>query len=431
MIGDIIVAVISVILSIIWKLAIIWAPLLLGWLAFFLWHHFVVERFISGIEFSLLEIHIPREMKRPLQAMELFYTNGLYHMSQKGGWESYWQGAVHFWYSLEMVGIGGRVRFFIRVPSRLKKLVTTQIYAQYPQVRVEEVEDYTLKMPRYRADGNWYLWGCEFKLIQHDAYPIKTYKQWGLEEAGLKEEEKVDPMTPIIEYLGSLDPGVQVWIQIIIRQSAKRWHEHGTVAHHLDFIQEAERVLNQALDPYTKKGLNVDGSTYKEIRMPDTIKQRIKFIKEKMSKLHFDVGIRQIVLADKRLVSQNEFNGWRRSSRLLWRQYTDPDANGFSRFNSTQYDQPFADPTGKLLEKRKNRFLTYFKLRTMYYPPILMSFKYPLVLSIFFPSNVPEYFVLSTEELATIFHFPGLVSEAPAFKRIETKVAKPPSNLPF
>jgi hypothetical protein len=67
----------------------------------------------------------------------------------------------------------------------------------------------------------------------------------------------------------------------------------------------------------------------------------------------------------------------------------------------------------------------------MYYPPILMSFKYPMILDIFFPSNVPEYFVLSVEELATIFHFPGLVSEAPAFKRIETKVAKPPSNLPF
>lgn len=431
MFADIIIGIIAFIIAAIWKLAIIWAPLLLGWLAYFLWHHFVVERFISGIEFSVLEVTVPREMKRPLQAMELFFSNALYHMSGKGGWETYWQGAVHFWYSLEIAGIDGKVRFFIRVPSRLKKLTETQLYAQYPQVRIEEVEDYTLRIPRYREDGNWYLWGCDFKLAQPDPFPIKTYVKWGLEEAGAKEEEKVDPITPVIEFLGSLDRGVQVWIQIIIRQSAKKYPDPHGGFHKIGFIDEAQRLLEERLDPYTKKGINPDGSSFKEIRMPDTIKPYVKAIKDKMSKLHFDVGIRQIVLADKRLVSKETFNGWRRASRLLWRQYTDPDGNSFARFNSIQYDSTWADPTGKLLERRKNRALTYYKLRNMYYPPILMSFTYPKILSLFFPSDKPEYFVLSIEELATIFHFPGLVSEAPAFKRIDTKVAKPPSNLPF
>ena len=38
--------------------------------------------------------------------------------------------------------------------------------------------------------------------------------------------------------------------------------------------------------------------------------------------------------------------------------------------------------------------------------------------------------VLNSEELATIYHFPGQVAETPTFKRIESKRAEPPQNLP-
>jgi hypothetical protein len=67
----------------------------------------------------------------------------------------------------------------------------------------------------------------------------------------------------------------------------------------------------------------------------------------------------------------------------------------------------------------------------MFYPPILASFNYPKLISYFFPANKPEYFVLSTTELATLYHFPGMVSETPSFQRLETKTSKPPSNLPI
>jgi hypothetical protein len=41
------------------------------------------------------------------------------------------------------------------------------------------------------------------------------------------------------------------------------------------------------------------------------------------------------------------------------------------------------------------------------------------------------YFVLNTEELATIFHLPGGVATTPAFDRIGSKKAEAPSNLPL
>ncbi len=433
MFSEIILTIILMILGFIWKTAIIWAPLLLGWLAFFLWHHYVSEQFIGGIEWTLLEVTVPREMQKTPLAMELFLSNALYHMSMKGVWETYWQGAVHFWYSLEMIGIDGRVRFIIRVPSRLKKMVETQLYAQYPQVRLDEVEDYTLPIPRYRHDGNWYMWGCEFVLQDHDAHPIKTYKDYGLDKAGLKEEDKIDPITPIIEFLGALERGEQVWIQIICRQSEKKFPSTEHSGHKVPFYEASMEELNRLLAPYkaAKQRPEAEGEWSYEIRVPDSIKDTVSALKDKQTKLPFDVLIRQVILADKRIVPVDTFNNTRRASRLLWRQFADPDTNQLVRTNSTQYDSTWGDPTGKLLEVLKGRMLTYYKLRTCFYPPILLSFDFPKPLSYFFPSNPPKYFVLGTDELATIFHFPGLVSEAPSFKRLDTKTAKPPANLPF
>jgi hypothetical protein len=433
MFASIIAAVLSFILMLIWKTAIIWAPLLLGWLAFFLWHHFVSERFIGGIEWTMLEVTVPREMQKTPLSMELFYTNALYHMSFKGVWEIYWQGAVHFWYSLELVGIDGKVKFYLRVPSRLKKMVETQLYAQYPQVQIKEVEDYTLTIPRYRNDGNWYLWGCEFKLQEHDAYPIKTYKDYGLDKAGLKEEDKIDPITPVIEFLGSLERGEQVWLQIIVRQSEKKYVSTKHHGHKVGFQEASWEEMEIALEPYKRTQKNDTGALKfgMDARVPEYLKDKFKRVVDKRTKLQFDVLIRQVILADKRLVDVHTFNNTRRASRLIWRQYSNPEINQFARVNSTQYDQTWSDPTGKLLEKMKGRMLTYYKLRTCFYPPLLLSFNFPKPISYFFPSNPPNVFVLSTEELATIYHFPGLVSESPSFKRIETKTAKPPSNLPF
>ena len=99
--------------------------------------------------------------------------------------------------------------------------------------------------------------------------------------------------------------------------------------------------------------------------------------------------------------------------------------------NSTQFDAPWSDPTGLALDKMKKRMIDFYRLRTFFHPPIQYGFEYPFPLSIFFPPNKPKLFVFSAQELATIFHFPGMVSETPSFKRIESKIAKPPANLPL
>ena len=51
---------------------------LLGYIAFKVWVHYVQQDFISGIEFVVLEIIPPRDVLRSPKAMELFITNALY-----------------------------------------------------------------------------------------------------------------------------------------------------------------------------------------------------------------------------------------------------------------------------------------------------------------------------------------------------------------
>ena len=418
---------IQIILSIIGFLL----PIPLGYIALHLWHHYRQENFIVGIKWILLEIQVPRDVIKSPAAMELIFSNAFYQKSMKGFWEQYVQGAPWFWFSLEMVSIDGKVHFYIRTPSRMRDLVETQIYAQYPQAKVVESDDYAMHVSQFSKNGEWYMWGCEYDKLLHDARPLKTYRDMEEMESGTKEEFKVDPITPTVEFLGSLSQGEQVWIQIIIRQTIKTYHSHHSKKH-IVFADAALEHLEEIQTPYTRvhEGSGIGGTDAKEIRAPAQLDPIVKTIVRNLEQIHFDAGIRVVVLAKKDLVSEEKFNNTRRDSRLMWRQYAAPSLNELNRIHPTQFDAPWSDPTGLALVKLKKRLLDFYRLRTFFHPPIQYSFKYPKVLSAFFPSNPPSIFVLSAEELATIFHFPGMVSETPSFKRIESKIAKPPSNLP-
>ena len=408
-------------------------PIPLTYIALNLWHHYRQERFIMGIKWALLEIQVPRDVIKSPAAMELIFTNAFYHKSGKGFWEQYIQGAPWFWFSLEIVSLDGRVHFYIRTPTRMRNLVETQIYGQYPQAKVVEAEDYAFHVPQYKKDGDWNMWGCEFKKLKEDFLPIKTYEDFGDDmKTGIKEEFKIDPITPMVEYLGSIPNGQQVWIQMIIRWNIKKYHSHITNTH-VDFYQAGVEFIEKLLGPYTRtqKNDNVIGTFGKQVAVPEHIKPIITSVTEGLSQVHFDCGIRLIALSNKKHCSEDQFQNLRREVRLLFRQYAQPYVNELDRVNSTQFDAPWSDPTGLALTKIKKRMLDWYRMRVFFHPPLQYGTNYPKVLSAFFPSGKPNIFVLSTKELATLFHFPGMVSETPSFKRIESKIAKPPSNLPI
>jgi hypothetical protein len=403
------------------------ATVFMGWAAWKLWVHYVRTNFIAGIEWVLLEVVPPREVLRSPKGMELFFTNALYMLSKKGLFEKYWIGAVWFWFSLEIVSIDGQVHFYVRTPSRVKQLVETQIYAQYPQAQVKVVDDYTLGVDAITPKSDWNLWGCEFTLTKPDAYPIKTYVDYGLDKDP-KEEYKVDPISPVIELFGSLQKGEQMWVQIVVTASQKKFKAKGEKKAH-DWAQESIVELDKIAYPYTTFNERGNGEMIKAGRTPDSLKPLIDGVTKKMLKIGFDCGIRACYIAKKDVFANNRRR--QKDLRLVFRQYASPYLNSFNRINSTQFDYPWQFTTGSMY-KLKNRVLEEYRERSFFYPPLRHKVRIPWPISIFFPKfRHHETFVLNTEELATIWHFPGQTLKVPTLERIESKEASPPTNLPI
>lgn len=409
---------------------------ILGRLAWKWWIHYIQQDFISGMEFVVLEIVPPREVLRSPKAMELFITNALYHQSGKGGREEYWQGAVHFWFSLEIASIDGQVHFFVRTPSRSRNIIETQMYAQYPQAQVKLVEDYTLAVDEITPTSKWMGWGCEFKLAKPEGFPIKTYIDFGLDKDP-KEEFKVDPISPVIEFLGSLGKGEQAWVQIVMTPS----HPDSTWHKGYDWVAESRVQLKKALKEYSRIHKQADDSGFvTEIRTPDFLSDMVKRTSAKTTKLGFETGIRVMYVAKKETYTVNR----RKDIRLIFRQYANPDSNQFVRYNSTQGDALGSSILGLSQEQvmtLANRMLLEYQERAgFFYHPLRHEFfnehKFPFLIKLlikpfWLPYVHSEAFVLNTEELATIWHFPGQILKVPTLERIESKEAAPPTNLPM
>ena len=416
----------------------------LGYLAFKVWVHYIQQDFISGIDFVLLEIIPPRDVLRSPKAMELFITNALYHFSYKGGKEEYWQGAVWFWFSLEIASIEGQVHFYVRTPTRIRSLIETQMYAQYPQSQVKVAEDYTLAVDEITSKSAWNGWGCEFGLLKPEAYPIKTYVDYGLDEDP-KEEYKVDPISPVIELFGSLQKGEQAWVQIIVTPSKKTYRTKGTWFGKHDWVAEAKVQMLKLLLPFTSTRQSADDPTKfgTEVRTPKHLDNTVKKLNEKTNKIGFDTGIRLMYVAKKEIYPPGSRTNNSRDIRLIFRQYANPDSNGFDRINSAQGDRysgvfPASKETVMMLA---NRMLHEYRERAFFHLPLrhhifsqhVWDWPFPGVIAI--SGFIKAYFyhktfVLNTEELATIWHFPGQILKVPTLERIESKEASPPTNLP-
>ena len=131
-------------------------------------------------------------------------------------------------------------------------------------------------------------------------------------------------------------------------------------------------------------------------------------------------------------------------SLSLFRQYTNPDLNGLNRINSTQ-----ADIYGSIFMASKktvmilaNRMLHEYRERAFFHLPLrhhifakpYWNWPIPNILTldgVIVAYAHPHTFVLNTEELASLWHFPGQILKVPTLERIESKEASPPTNLPI
>lgn len=116
--------------------------------------------------------------------------------------------------SFEIANIGRQIKFYIWFSPHLRNFIEGQIYAQYPDIEIEEVSDYSFKNSEALVSG-----AC-LGFEEPDIFPIKRYPQF---------EDKltriaVDPMAGITSALSKLLlPEDEAWIQIVIRPLADKW----------------------------------------------------------------------------------------------------------------------------------------------------------------------------------------------------------------
>lgn len=353
----------------------------------------------------MLEIKLPREVFKSPLAMEIIFTS----LFQSGGsnfLDTYLKGKVRPWFSFEIVSIEGTVRFFCWTQPKFRQLIESQFYSQYPGVEIYEVEDYTKDV--FLDPKNLFLWGTSFKLKKPDVYPIKTYIDYGLDREQ-EEEFKVDPMTSVLEFLGSIKAGEQIWIQILIQAHRDQNIKDDAVFPKIpDWKKKGEEEVK-------KKIAEINEDAEESGRRAPTAgeKEVITALERSLTKFPFEVGIRGMYIARKESFDSIGITGLIGS----FRQYSSVNLNEIKLGKVTDFEYPWQDFGRKRRTMLEHKMLNAYKLRSFFQPPYKYAFAKP--------------FIMTTEELATIFHLPGQVVATPTLSKIPSRKSEPPANLPI
>jgi len=381
-----------------------WLPILLIITFWNLWIKYKRKTFILDQEMVLLEIKLPLEIKRSPKAMEQVFAALHSGPNESTWWNRYVKGKVRPWWSFEIASIEGQVHFYVWTRAFYRNIVEAAIYGQYPEVEIHEAEEDYSRLTQLVPDKTR-MWGCDFILSEIDAYPIKTYVDYGLDREGIKDEEKVDPMASFLEYFASAGKGEQLWMQVIIQQTK----DNDKVNTNLpdwkkDALKEVDRLREQTVPKNIPEGQTAFPNPTKG--QSDTMAA----IERSINKLGFNTGIRGIYIAEINAYKPQNIPGIITSMK----HYSSNNLNGFDVARETDFDYPRQDYKRIRENYEGRRKLEAYRKRSWFHPPY---------------RNKP--FVLNTEELATIFHFPGSVAQTPGLQRIPSKRSDAPVNLPI
>ncbi|MDE2041092.1 MAG: hypothetical protein KGI59_01745 [Patescibacteria group bacterium] len=379
-----------------------------------LWVDYVQTSQFLSLKYTVLQLKLPKDTFKSPLAMESV-LNSLHNTSDGSAYAQYWKGETRPWYSLEIASIEGRVNFYIWTEDRRKQGVMTALYSQFPGIEVTEVPDY--------ARGTYFdpkvtrIWAAEFEFTKPDPYPIRTYVDYGLDKDP-KEEFKIDPLLPLIEFLGSVGPNQQAWYQITIRAHKGDQKLPGHIFKRGDLWKmKGEEEINNILlrDSKTKVAGEVNPDTG-YAKLPTISKPEqdvVEAIGRSLSKIAFDCCIRTLYISKKEIFN-TPFGIGGFIGNL--KQFSSESLNGFKP-NGKKWHPSLDAPWKDYKDFRRNRYgrvgLMAYKRRSSFYPP--------------FKSKT---MVLNTEELATIYHFPGSVLSIPTLERVPSKRAQAPTNLP-
>jgi len=325
---------------------------------------------------------------------------------------SFWErlkGVVQDRISFELANTGKNIAFYVNFPSKLKNLVESQIYAQYPLAEIADCDDYAKK-----PDG-YYIHSVELGLINPDIYPVKRYPQFEDKKA----KYPVDPLASVTASLSKFAGArEQAWIQVIIRPIEDKWRKRFTRCIRVlakGAFLKIEKIqawyarmycTRNALSRFfygplyilfaLKRGNNVSTDNAKvddaEEQISRTHENETPLVAamDKVGRLMYETTIRIVYLCKHNNPETAEIK--LKEIAGTFKQFNLPQVNGFEIRKKINGDEA--------IEKFSKR-----RIRN-------------------------EGFVLNSEELATIYHLPNLTVNVPNINWVKSRRIEPPNDLP-
>lgn len=402
----------------------IWAPIaaIIGFWHVWIWY--IQSLFLSGRHPILLEMKIPREITKSPRAMELAFALFSISSGENTFFARAWRGQVRPFFSFEIASLGGEIHFYIWTWATYKSEVEAAIYGQYPEVELHEVEDYASKFQfipdkhdafatEWRLESYHGVKGGDFAI---NAYQPNSYIDFELDKDP-KEEFKVDPLSTVLEFLGSIGPNEQIWVQLVIRKCGNKGilnqveedHEWlHAVEHEVEKLRTKAAFVDQAM--ITELGLQ-DEERQPQFRVTPMQDRRMETMQRHMSKYPYEFGGRAIYIATDGHLHGPVYTGM----RWLWKPMGNPGyaAQLRPRRWHCDFDYPWQDIGNIRWKNQIRRAMDAYRRRMFFHSPWVI------------PTNI-----LTNETLATMWRPPSSTSQVPGLRRLPSKKSGAPENLP-
>ncbi len=391
------------------------------------WVNYIQEKYFRNIEWKLLEIKISKESEKRPKTMDEFFS-AIYSTNDTAIdtlFDIFLDGVLDGWFSFEIVSIEGDIHFYIRTPVINIEMIEAQIYAQYPEAEIKEVDDYVTDIPDDIPSKDYDLWGTDMTLGMDDAYPLRTYTDYEDAASG----EFVDPISNFIEGVSKLGKGEQIWMQILIRATDDSWKKEAEELVLMLIGRKSKKKKSDGIFSLIKSEIIDLGryiihgafSTQEALEKGDSREE-----KESLSMmLHLSPGEKEIVTAIEESVKRPGFE-----SDIRWIYLAKRDVFSKAKGNAIVFSylsQFGSQDLNYLIPDSKTKTSAYYLLtdyrKALRKRAILRKYKRR--------EFDKKGYVLNTQELATIFHFPTFEVVAPTAPRIDAKRGKPPSGLPI
>jgi hypothetical protein len=293
--------------------------------------------------------------------------------------------------SFEYAVLDEQVHFFIVCPRSLVKVVEKQLTAFYPDVYVEQVEDYNIFQPDSKVVSTYMVPTKSYN------YPIKTY-----------ERMTADPLNSIINSLSKVGKDEGVAIQIMVKPEANGWQKKGRKLAS-EMFQNKKKTGLKWYNPLTwlsslfevlfrgEKAINENVDKESSERTTPVTDEEIKALEEKNSKPGYSTVIRLVSASSAKEDAVSNLQ----AMKGAFSQYGTTNGNSFSY---TKFHSNKSLVTNFIFRHFERDWNQTLRRKNM---------------------------ILSCEELASIFHIPNVrFNKYPSIAWQNFKIAPPPPNIP-